>query len=67
MSNNHSYLKPWKDGALENLSKLGGWYLFFLFLSGAAGAGYSPVWTNPFVWGLQTRAVVMQFWGDDGP
>jgi hypothetical protein len=57
--NNSGGWKPWKDGFFENLSKIGGWYAFFLIASGLLGAGYSPMWTNPYVWGLQVRVTVL--------
>ena len=56
-------LKPWKDGFWENLSKILGWYFAFLFLSGIAGAEYDPIWTNPYAWGWQIRATVLNVVG----
>jgi hypothetical protein len=51
--------KPWKDGGIENTIKVCGVVLLFLFLSGLFGAGYDPIKSNPYVWGLYARSVVL--------
>lgn len=53
------FWKPWKDGGIENTIKGCGVVLLFLFLSGLFGAGYDPVMSNPYVWGLYVRNVVL--------
>jgi len=50
--NSSGFFKPWKDGPIENTFKLLGSMAIFLFFSGLLGAGYDPVATNPYVWGL---------------
>jgi|688.fasta_scaffold01920_24 hypothetical protein len=49
------FFKPWKDGFIENTFKLSGTVLIFLFVSGLLGAGYDPVLSNPYIWGLTIR------------
>lgn len=63
--NNHSsaFWKPWRDGWLENTTKFCGGVLMFLFVSGLFGAGYDPVASNPFVWGVYIRAGFLNITG----
>ena len=51
--------KPWKDGSIENTIKVCGVVLLFLFISGLCGAGYDPIKSNPYVWGLAVRISVI--------
>lgn len=65
MPDNHTGgWKPWKDGFIENSTKVAGTLMFFLFVSGVLGAGYDPVMSNPYVWGLYARNVVLNLIGD---
>lgn len=59
MPDNTGGWKPWKDGFLENSTKVAGSVMFFLFISGLLGAGYDPVKSNPYVWGLAVRVSVI--------
>ena len=60
MADNHTGgWKPWKDGGIENTIKVCGVVLLFLFLSGLLGAGYDPVTSNPYVWGLYVRNIAI--------
>jgi hypothetical protein len=59
MADNNGGWKPWKDGAVENFIKTCGVALVFLFLSGLLGAGYDPIKSNPYVWGLAVRVSVI--------
>jgi hypothetical protein len=61
--NNSSGWKPWKDGGIENTIKVCGVILIFLFLSGLLGAGYDPINTNPYVWGLYVRNTFLDITG----
>jgi len=62
MADNHTGgWKPWKDGFIENSTKVAGILTFFLFVSGLLGAGYDTVASNPYVWGLYVRSVVLNF------
>jgi len=60
MADNHGgFWKPWKDGAIENSIKACGVIMVFLFVSGLLGAGYDPVMSNPYVWGLYIRQIAI--------
>ena len=58
-SKDSGFWKPWKDGAIENTIKFCGVVFLFLFASGLLNAGYDPVMSNPYVWGLYVRNVVL--------
>jgi hypothetical protein len=62
-NNSGSFFKPWKDGPIENTTKALGIGMAFLIASGLLGADYSPIYTNPYVWGLQARAIVLNLVG----
>jgi hypothetical protein len=52
-NNNQGFWKPWRDGWIENSVKFMGVVMAFLIISGLFDAGYDPVASNPYVWGLQ--------------
>lgn len=56
-NNSNGFWKPWKDGFIENTIKTCGVIFIFLFASGVMGAGYNPIATNPYVWGVYVRGV----------
>jgi len=56
--------KPWRDGWVENTTKVCGVVLIFLFVSGLLGAGYDPITTNPYAWGIYVRAAFLNLTGE---